>query len=402
VGVVTVTGDAVPDVLRRDVSMEFESVIEGQDPRNPSEPEPRLAPVVPERATGGAGAASLLGSSWLRVGIVALLMLVLAVPVAMAMNRRDASTPAFAPGASAAPQASTKPDADPDESEPDNAGGPKNKAPNDAAGRAVPPGLSRKGAAGRPGAAGAVKGPITITAIDGSNVSLATEDGWSRSVTVTPTTTITKGGQTVALSVLQVGDEVRIRQTRNADGSYTITAIVVPGPETGGEVTAISGDKITVKNKDGSTRDITVTSSTTYKLGPNGASKSDVKVGSKIIAEGTQIGDTFTATTIEIGLAHSGGVVTSKTGDSITVEQPPGTKTVIHVSGSTTYKAKGNMTASLADVTVGARVQAHGTANADGSLDALTVRIGLAKGPKDHPAKPNKAPNDPAKPDAAP
>ena len=80
---------------------------------------------------------------------------------------------------------------------------------------------------------------ITVTAIDGSNVSLKTEDGWTRTITVTSDTTITKGGQTIALSDVQVGDEIRFAQTRNADGTFTITQIHVVMPTIGGQVTAV-------------------------------------------------------------------------------------------------------------------------------------------------------------------
>ena len=53
---------------------------------------------------------------------------------------------------------------------------------------------------------------ITITAIDGSSLSLKTEDGWTRTITVTDTTTITKGGATITLGDLAVGDSIRFRQ----------------------------------------------------------------------------------------------------------------------------------------------------------------------------------------------
>ena len=56
---------------------------------------------------------------------------------------------------------------------------------------------------------------------------------------MTSATTITKGGQAIAVTALKVGDEVQFRQVRNADGSYTITTITVPTPQLGGEVTAV-------------------------------------------------------------------------------------------------------------------------------------------------------------------
>ena len=41
-------------------------------------------------------------------------------------------------------------------------------------------------------------GGITITAIDGSNLSLKTEDGWTRTIAVTSDTAVTRAGKTIA------------------------------------------------------------------------------------------------------------------------------------------------------------------------------------------------------------
>jgi hypothetical protein len=68
--------------------------------------------------------------------------------------------------------------------------------------------------------------------------------------------------------------------------------------------------------------------------------------------------------------------VTAKDASSITVTRRDGTKSVIHVSASTTFKVKGVATATLADIAVGGRVEAAGTLRADGSLDAVAVRAG--------------------------
>jgi len=67
---------------------------------------------------------------------------------------------------------------------------------------------------------------ITITKIDGSTLSLATTDGWTRTIDATGAT-ITKGGQTIALTDLKVGDQINFREARQSDGSYKITTIVV-------------------------------------------------------------------------------------------------------------------------------------------------------------------------------
>ena len=73
-------------------------------------------------------------------------------------------------------------------------------------------------------------GSITITAINGSSLSLKTDDGWTRTITVTADTKITKAGQAMSLSDLAVGDHIRFAQKKNDDGTYTVTAIAIRSP----------------------------------------------------------------------------------------------------------------------------------------------------------------------------
>jgi len=145
---------------------------------------------------------------------------------------------------------------------------------------------------------------ITISAINGSSLSLKTDDGWTRTITVGSSTTITKGGATIAIGDLAVGDQIRFAQDKATDGTYTITAIKVVLPAIGGEVTAISGNTITVTGRDGTTGTIHVDSDTTYQVdGTAGKALSDVTVGSFVIAEGTLRTDgSLDADTVHSGL----------------------------------------------------------------------------------------------------
>jgi hypothetical protein len=128
---------------------------------------------------------------------------------------------------------------------------------------------------------------ITITAINGSSLSLATDDGWTRTITVASSTTITKGGDTIAVGDLSVGDQIRFGQEKATDGTYTITSIKVVLPSLGGEVTVVGDNTITVTGKDGTTGTIHVDGDTTYELnGTDGQALSDITVGSVVIAEG--------------------------------------------------------------------------------------------------------------------
>ena len=132
---------------------------------------------------------------------------------------------------------------------------------------------------------------ITITAINGSDLSLQTEDGWTRTITVTGTTTITKGGATITVGDLAVGDQIAFAQDRADDGTYSVTAIKVILPTTVGEVTAIDGNTITVTQPGGTSATIHVDGDTTYQVNGADGALSDIKVGSFIAAEGTQRSD---------------------------------------------------------------------------------------------------------------
>jgi hypothetical protein len=157
------------------------------------------------------------------------------------------------------------------------------------------------GFGGGPGAHGF--GDITITGVSGSDVSLKTADGWTRTITVTSDTKITKGGQTIAVSDLAVGDHVVFSQKRNDDGTYTVTAIRVVLPTVGGQVSAIDGSTITITQPGGTTSKIHVSGDTKITVdGKSDASVSDIKVGSFIIAEGTQRSDG----SLDAATLHSG------------------------------------------------------------------------------------------------
>jgi hypothetical protein len=149
-------------------------------------------------------------------------------------------------------------------------------------------------------------GGITITAIDGNSLSLETADGWTRTITVDSGTTYSKSGDTIALGDLAVGDEIGFRQTLEDDGTYTIDSVAVILPHAGGEVTAVSGSTITVKDRDGSSVTIDTTGSTEFQVNGDNAALADVKVGMFLVAEGTKNGDgSLTATDVRAADAGS-------------------------------------------------------------------------------------------------
>jgi hypothetical protein len=146
---------------------------------------------------------------------------------------------------------------------------------------------------------GGPHGGITVASVSGSQLSLSTGDGWTRTIDASGAT-ITRDGAAVTLADVTVGTEIRFAQTRNADGTYTITRIDIEMPRTAGTVTAVGGSTITLKTMDGSAATIVLTSSTTYRVaGKDSATLADIKVGDMVMATGSKAADgTLTATSV--------------------------------------------------------------------------------------------------------
>jgi hypothetical protein len=150
-------------------------------------------------------------------------------------------------------------------------------------------------------------GRITITAVNGNDVSLKTDDGWTRTVTVADTTKVTKAGAAIKVGDLAAGDKVRLMEDRASDGTYTVTAIVVVLPTVIGQVSSIDGDTLTVTQPGGAKATIHVSGGTTYQVNGAKGALSDVKVGSFVAAEGTQRSDgSLDAATVHLGFGGKG------------------------------------------------------------------------------------------------
>jgi hypothetical protein len=233
---------------------------------------------------------------------------------------------------------------------------------------------------GRGPGRGPMAGGITITGISGSELSLKTADGWTRTIDASGAT-VTKGGQTVSAGTLQVGDQITFRETRQSNGTYKIDSIAVVQPHLAGTVTAVSSSSLTLKQLDGTSSTIVLNSATTYRLAGQASSASALAAGEQVLVAGSLASDgTFTASTVEILPARVTGTVSGTTASSITVTDRSGAKVTVDVGSSTSFQVPGVSNATLANVTVGATIAASGTRNADGSLNATVVRV-LPAGP---------------------
>lgn len=321
---------------------------------------PDATPIAPP-AGGVTFSQRVAGPSKVRAGIVAGAALALAV---------GAVATSFA--ASPAPTSVT------------STGGPSILAPA----AAILPGIDDEAAGldhGRFGGPGGFR-EITIGTISGSNVTLKTDDGWSRTIAVTGTVALTKGGQTIALSDLAVGDTVRFAQTRNDDGTVTVTAIAVVIPSVGGTVSDVTASGFKVTTRDGSVWTITTDGSTTYRVGAVDGTRAAVVDSARVRVEGESSGDNaLKALGIQVAAEHTAGTVTAKTASTITITTRDGTSVTVNVDSDTKYIVNGDEAAALADITVDMRVGVQGTTASDGSIAADAVvagrgGFGLGKG----------------------
>ena len=229
------------------------------------------------------------------------------------------------------------------------------------------------GPGGRMGGRG-ILGSVSITAIDGQKLGLRTTDGWTRTIDATGAT-IQKGGQTVDISTLKVGDSITFDQVRQADGTFKVSAIQVVLPHADGVVKSVADSSVTITQRDGTAKVIQLTGSTTYQLGTGASTRAALVVGAEVDVQGTTTTDgTFTASLVTIHPAVAAGTVTGTTPTSITVTIRGGASLTITVDATTTYQVAGVTNPSLSDVKVGATVMADGTRKADGTFSATVVR----------------------------
>ena len=219
---------------------------------------------------------------------------------------------------------------------------------------------------------------ITITRISGSQLSLQTTDGWTRTIDVTGVT-ITRAGKTISIADLKTGDQITFREARQSDGTYKITSITVLVPTVTGTVTSVAATSVTV-SQPGGTKTLTLTSTTTYSQGGAAVSISALVAGERIVAQGTvDSSGNFTATAVTIQPSVVIGTVASKTATSIVVTTSAKKSVTVNVSGATKFTIRGVTAATLAGIATGDRIEAQGTLNADGSLTATSV-VALPKG----------------------
>jgi hypothetical protein len=141
---------------------------------------------------------------------------------------------------------------------------------------------------------------------------------------------------------------------------------------TGGTITAISGDTLTLKTMNGGTATVKLTSSTIYRRDRQDAKLSDFKVGDMVMVRGEPTGEnTWTAQGVmsnqnamamreQMGKKFIAGDVAKIEDTKLTIKRIDGETQVIEVDENTSFRNAKRESVTLADVKVGDRVFGRG------------------------------------------
>jgi hypothetical protein len=149
-------------------------------------------------------------------------------------------------------------------------------------------------------------------------------------------------------------------------------------PGTGGEITAITGNSLTLKTRDGQTAQVSLSDKTQYRKERADAKVSDFKVGDMVMVRGEQKDDVWQAEVVAARPAGMGmgggqggnfredmgkkfivGKVTAINGTQLTIQRPDGVSQNITVDENTSFR-KDSESVTLADLKVGDKVFGRG------------------------------------------
>jgi hypothetical protein len=197
-------------------------------------------------------------------------------------------------------------------------------------------------------------------------------------ISVSGSTHIMEAGMQISLSDLQPGENIAAFGDKNSDGS--LKALLVRVNLVSGQVTAISGNSITLSHgAKGTEISVTTSAATKYYLAGQQVSASQLQVNDTVAVAGPLANKTsVTATAIFIHEPTLAGKVTSVSGNTITMQTRDGVTWTVTVNSSTKY-LKGGQPASLADVQTGSLIQVVGVKSGDNALTAAIVRIRAGK-----------------------
>jgi len=132
-----------------------------------------------------------------------------------------------------------------------------------------------------------------VTAVGTGSITVTPDSGSATTYRVASTTRVHQGpDQTLTVSSLRVGDRVHVTgQSAAASGTPTAADIYVQLPHLAGTVTAVGSDSVTIRDFEGFTRVISTSGGTVYRSDGAATTRSAVKTGARVRAQGRVAAD---------------------------------------------------------------------------------------------------------------
>ena len=146
----------------------------------------------------------------------------------------------------------------------------------------------------------------TVTAVASDSVTIKQFGGDSKTLSLTGSTTYSRGGSAVTQSALVVGVRIVAQGTVDSAGRFTAVAVTISDSTVGGTVASKSTTTIVITTAPGKTTTVNVTATTKYVvMGVSAPTLANIAVGAWVIATGTLNTDgSLDATRVQAG---SGG-----------------------------------------------------------------------------------------------
>ncbi len=231
----------------------------------------------------------------------------------------------------------------------------------------------------------------TVAAVGADSVTIALADGTQKTLTVNADTKLRipdrDGSGSVTLDDLKVGDAIRVKAIATAGNTLLAVSIYANGThkrgsKTVGIVTAVGSSSLTITDRAGATRTITVNADTKLRAPDRDASGSvtlaDILVGDKVKIQLLK-SDPTVARSVKVEALKIVGTVAAVGADSVTITLADATQKTLTVNADTKLEipdtdASGTVT--LADLKVGDAIRAKAIAAAGGTLLALRISAG--------------------------
>ncbi len=216
----------------------------------------------------------------------------------------------------------------------------------------------------------------TVTAVSATSISVQASDG-VKIFAVAPKTRVMVAGVKAAIGDIKVGMQVTVN-SRAVKDVLTAVRIAVPKPTAKGKITAIDGNAITLKGKQGEFH-VTVTDTTKIRSRGYTGALADLRVGYSGSAQGSIANGVMTADTLNFEPATARGAVTAVDGTTVTIKTVSQLTFRLAISEKTSVTVRPrvgpNVKGTLADIKVGSPINAGYAPSTSGPSQALWIDV---------------------------